>query len=77
MGNIYSENNISAKIDPWGSPHIEWATEEEYLPMLTAKSSVGQKRLKPVKCSAPNTYAMLQPRQQDTVVNKIKCWTKV
>ncbi len=30
MGNMYSENNNGAKVDPWGTPHEECATEEDY-----------------------------------------------
>lgn len=62
MSNMYSVNNNGAKVEPWGTPHEEYATEEEYCPILTNESSVRQKGPKPVKYSASNTNVVLQAR---------------
>lgn len=34
---LYNENNSGAKMDPWGTPQLRWAAEDEWTPKLMEK----------------------------------------
>ena len=63
---------MGPRIEPWGTPQCGGAWDEVDSPMWTEKY-VAQVGLKTIQGAAWNAHTLLQPVDEDSMVNGVKC----